>query len=456
MSRHLPLPALLGLALLACERPHPTGPLAGAEAIWTAPMNAIIPVTNTADAGPGSLRDAIAGAPTGSTITFDPAIAGQTITLTSGELAVVGKSLTIEGPATTGITISGGGTSRILSVAIDAALTLRNATVTGGMTGQPGAGIYSEGTLAIDHSTISNNNALASAYGIVAGGGIWASGPTTISNSTISGNSAGTGPLSFGLGGGLALNGLAASTRELVNVTIANNVASSGGSGLHTTQPVTLRNTIIAANQGPNCAAATLVLAGVSLSTDATCGAASAGLLVVTDAKLGFLAANGGPTKTHALLLGSLAIEAATACSVDDDQRHIARPQGAACDIGAYEFTEFVRFAIAIDPSATINSKTGVVLLSGTVDCGNAVGDLPLAVTISQPQKVGKVNVVMQASVQTTVTCGGSTVLWSVFVAPTSGAFQNGTATVNAISTAPTGYLAAPATAVVKLFWSKG
>src|SRR6516162_8242272 len=54
-------------------------------------------VTSTADSGPGTLRADIAAAQPGDTIVFSPSLAGQTITLTSGEL-VVNKSLTIQGP----------------------------------------------------------------------------------------------------------------------------------------------------------------------------------------------------------------------------------------------------------------------------------------------------------------------------------------------------------------------
>jgi predicted outer membrane repeat protein len=53
-------------------------------------------VTNTADSGPGSLRAEIAAAQSGDTIVFDPSLAGQTISLTSGEL-VINTSLDIEG-----------------------------------------------------------------------------------------------------------------------------------------------------------------------------------------------------------------------------------------------------------------------------------------------------------------------------------------------------------------------
>jgi hypothetical protein len=60
---------------------------------------------------------------------------------------------------------------------------------------------------------------------------------------------------------------------------------------------------------------------------------------IIWDALIGPLADNGGPTLTHALLDGSPAIDAAddAACPATD-QRGVPRPQGAACDIGAYEY----------------------------------------------------------------------------------------------------------------------
>nr|BBJ47930.1 hypothetical protein SAVMC3_05590 [Streptomyces avermitilis] len=53
---------------------------------------------------------------------------------------------------------------------------------------------------------------------------------------------------------------------------------------------------------------------------------------------MGPLADNGGPTDTTALLPGSPALDAADGCPATD-QRGVARPQGTACDIGAYEYT---------------------------------------------------------------------------------------------------------------------
>jgi hypothetical protein len=56
------------------------------------------------------------------------------------------------------------------------------------------------------------------------------------------------------------------------------------------------------------------------------------------DPRIGPLANNGGPTRTHALLAGSPAIDAASAADCPaTDQRGVSRPQGTGCDIGSYE-----------------------------------------------------------------------------------------------------------------------
>lgn len=60
------------------------------------------------------------------------------------------------------------------------------------------------------------------------------------------------------------------------------------------------------------------------------------------DPKLGPLANNGGPTRTMALLSGSPAIDAVASSLCPPpvtDQRGVTRPQGARCDIGAFEVT---------------------------------------------------------------------------------------------------------------------
>ena len=75
----LALAATLAAAPLACAPDEqPTAPRAAAPPRFS--LGPTVTVTNTDDAGPGSLRQAIADVDVGGTIDFDPSIAGQTIT----------------------------------------------------------------------------------------------------------------------------------------------------------------------------------------------------------------------------------------------------------------------------------------------------------------------------------------------------------------------------------------
>ena len=88
--------------------------------IITAPTCIDQVVTTNADSGAGSLRQAIIDACPGSTITFDTAgvfATPQTITLTTGEL-VIDKSLTIDGPGASQLTVSGNNASRVFYMSL--------------------------------------------------------------------------------------------------------------------------------------------------------------------------------------------------------------------------------------------------------------------------------------------------------------------------------------------------
>src|SRR5262245_60783858 len=74
------------------------------------PPRGSITVTNCDDAGPGSLRDAIAIAASGDTIDLTQ-LACSTITLTSGALGVAQDDLTFTGPGASLLAIDGGGNS---------------------------------------------------------------------------------------------------------------------------------------------------------------------------------------------------------------------------------------------------------------------------------------------------------------------------------------------------------
>jgi hypothetical protein len=81
----------------------------------------------------------------------------------------------------------------------------------------------------------------------------------------------------------------------------------------------------------------TLISGGNNVFTDTTCAPVASDQAVAT-AALSPLAANGGPTLTHALNGGSPAFNAANPARCPaTDQRGVARPQGPGCDAGAVE-----------------------------------------------------------------------------------------------------------------------
>src|SRR5713226_6814785 len=90
-------------------------------------------VLNNLDKGAGSLRDAITKAKSGDTIVFAPSLAGQTITLTSDELAIK-NSLDIEGPGADKLAISGNDANRVFDVVNQGlTVTIDGLTITHGL-----------------------------------------------------------------------------------------------------------------------------------------------------------------------------------------------------------------------------------------------------------------------------------------------------------------------------------
>jgi CSLREA domain-containing protein len=326
-------------------------------------------VTKIADTNDGvcdsdcSLREAIAAAANGDTVFFAAPLfdTAQTITLGS-ELSVAGKTITIAGRGATLTAISGNNLSRVFNVAANGNLTLNNLTVTGGFDPSLGGGIYNAGTLKITGSAISGNAVAGGSDNY--GGGIFNGtfATLTISGSTISGNTvSGNGNFS-NRGGGLANDngfltitgstvsgnsavggtnnrggGIYSQFRDLtiIGVTIAGNTAGTSGfsygGGLATSQDtVILANTIISGNSAPN----NPNLLG-SLNT-------SNFNLIDGDPRLAPLGYYGGPTRTHALLSDSPAVNAGNPAynSLTHgafDQRGNARVIGGRIDIGAFE-----------------------------------------------------------------------------------------------------------------------
>ncbi|MGQ0621546.1 MAG: choice-of-anchor Q domain-containing protein [Panacagrimonas sp.] len=254
--------------------------------------------------------------------------------LTLQQTTISGGRLTVE----TGIDDGGAGifnAGGVLSL-VDSTVSLNITTV--GM----GGGIHNRyGTLSLSNSTVSGNYA-------VRGGGIYSStnvgGPdrTTISNSTISGNSAAE------FGGGVSNT---SGFTRIRSSTLTNNIAPDGaGAGVasigDTVTFTEIGSSIVAGNNGGDVDFVGNVINSFTSDADNLIGDGNAAATFnqtgdqtgVADPGLQALADNGGPTRTHALDLDSPALDAVVdTCSPATDQRGVSRPQGGACDIGAFE-----------------------------------------------------------------------------------------------------------------------
>jgi CSLREA domain-containing protein len=232
-------------------------------------------------------------------------------------------------------------------------LVLNNCTVSGNSTGNVigssnsgfGGGINGEAgaTVTVTNSTISGNSTGSVVLGTAGNGGGIAvtSGHLTVTNTTISGNTGGQ------FGGGIYIY---PQSDSVTSSTITGNTAATGGGVFADNYPpwATVSNTIVAMNTasvaGPNCGGLVLdggnnIDSGPSCGWDGTYGSMSG-----VDPLLGPLAGNGGPTRTHALLPGSPAIDGVTYNapngSPSTDQRGFPRLQGTLHDIGAFELVQ--------------------------------------------------------------------------------------------------------------------
>ena len=232
-----------------------------------------------------------------------------------------------------------------------------------------GGGIFTQiGTVNVTNSTITGNSA-------VNGGGIFNGGGTvTITNTSIFGNSSADGGAMYigsgfvritnstfsgnsasSTGGGIHIDSGAVT---ITNSTISSNGAGAGGGFHNTDATVNASSTIIALNiatTGPDIFGA-VVSQGFNLignESDATITARRSDQIGTAgspiDPLLGPLQDNGGPTFTHALLLGSPAIDQGTGNDLTTDQRGVGFPRtfdvrrirnargGDGTDVGAFE-----------------------------------------------------------------------------------------------------------------------
>jgi len=332
--------ALALLLALVCVAVAPTP----ARAATTYTVNA------TTDSGIGSgatgdLRYAVtqANANPGSTIIFDPATNGATITVTS-ELDIT-ASVTITGNGATSTLIAAAYTFPAYAFAVQSgSMMLSGVAVSGGF-----AAVYTQNTAGvITYDSIFSG----STYGLYAtnssfvradrvlfqegNGGVEAAGTVSIivTNSTFNDASYGvsTGPSS-------------------ATITVAGSTFNGNAVALYTTGATILRaaNNILNASTMYNCFGTIIdgghnVAYGVS-AADTTCPAT---FTRNANPLLAALAANGATNgvQTYALQSGSPAIDTGScaytnagggAQTLATDARGVGRPRGTTCDIGSYE-----------------------------------------------------------------------------------------------------------------------
>lgn len=238
----------------------------------------------------------------------------------NGEWAVShGGGIQADGPLLlVDSTISGNAGKRGAGLRIGAVANLVRSTVTGNQAYYNGGGLHvlAGSTTTVDGSTISDNFARYTGGGVHAEGGA-----VTARNSTIAANSC------FQRGGGVFL--APSATLQLDHVTLASNHAGNAGGGIGGTGSGSIDRSIVSGNT-----------AGTDADIDAGVGwSGTANLVSNPQADLGPLQDNGGATSTMLPGAGSAAIDAIPTqdCSEPFDQRGIARPSGAGCDIGAVE-----------------------------------------------------------------------------------------------------------------------
>ena len=267
-------------------------------------------------------------------------------------------TLTLDHTTVSENTATSGGGGIANRGSFDGVMTLVNSTVSDNtvLAGSGGGVLHDSGSFRVINSTVSNNDAAFN------GGGVydaWGGYPQpVIYGSTISGNTANK-------GGGLA-NGDYAGLLKLVNSTVSGNFASNRGGAIYggfysdvtlinstvigNNSPtvgglfvyntfssdrgvLSLTNTLVAYNSYQNCFAYELGGPDGNLDDDGSCGGDPVVAGIDFDTTL---SANGGPTETHALLAGSVAIDAGGPCELEVDQRGAGR--GELCDGGAFEF----------------------------------------------------------------------------------------------------------------------
>jgi hypothetical protein len=353
-----------------------------APATATAATFAVGALSDGSDAAPGngicddgsgacSLRaaivesNALAGA---DGITFN--VTG-TIALTA-RLPIISQDLLVTGPGAGTLTVDGAALGSVFEIGSGVTAGFSGLTITNGLGhgggGNLGGALLNHGLLMLNGLRLIAN---VSGYG---GGGVFNDfgADLMVSDCTFDGNvaTAGFGSAIYNVGGGTfvtitrstfsrnsgfngAINAPGGTNITISNSTFSGNIATGSGAvaGVLGGPNVTLTHCTVVGNNGRGVSSPKLRNSivdscglsqslGYNLVPATTCFvAAAASDVIAANVGVGPLQPNGGPTDTMAVLPSSPALNAVppAACPLLTDQRGVTRPQGAGCEIGAYE-----------------------------------------------------------------------------------------------------------------------
>ena len=384
----------------------------------------------------------LAGLCTNSTVTFDatafPANTPTTIIL-SGSMPTIASAVTVDGTGHQ-VAIDGGGARQIFTVNSGVAFTVNTLTLSHGLGSSTGGAIVTSGTTTVTNSILSGN----SASGLNGGGGAIVNFGTlnvagsTFTNNSATGTSSGTGGgilinsgtatiTGSSFSGNTATTaagaiGIASGTVTLTNDTFSGNSAPDGG-GIRNAGTITVRNSTFSGNTAGSASSGAGILTNGGTITNTIVAHSTTGLDIVMSGgtltgshnliddaatgtglsddvngnRIGHLALLGAistygsttGTQTFPLLPGSPAIDAGDdpTCIANGsgavaslDQRGIARPQGAHCDIGAFESQGF-----------TLTATTGDGQSAGVTTAFTTPIGVTVASTHSEPVDGGQV-----------------------------------------------------------------
>ncbi len=351
-------------------------------------------VTSTAGTGPGTLAQAVADANASvgaDTILFAPAIAGQTITMTTA-ITVTSGIITINGETNTvGMVLDGALTVRHFSVDAGAELNLYGLNLTRGQDTSGAGSVENSGYFTATRCSFYGNN--GSYGGAVATYG--ADARMEFTHCTFQGNQASQN------GGALHISG---SDVKITHCTITGNTAFEYGGGVNSAGKLALKGSIISQNTAPNGAdlyaefATSYTRSGQNIVRQVVGIAGTGPAVLNVDPQLAALGNYGGHTLTCPPLPTSPAIDPVdgeTTTDFNSDQRFYPRlsnansQPGFTVDIGSVETVTRV--------SSGNNSSTSSIrgILRGlpggfTVDFSSAfsgafvnLGDTELVITRS-------------------------------------------------------------------------